>query len=231
MIGVVVLALTVLPQLLTKSPKQVSLTLAIIGTVVQLGVLLLLAVWIGVVLSKPLGLGAPAIETALSGSAAWPVLKHQFLPAVIVGIMSGGVLLLAQRMAPAELLALGQTMEIPLAAKVLYGGVTEEVLMRWGLMTSLIWFPWRFVQKKSNLPRNSYVIGAILVAAMLFGVGHLPAAVALGVSLTAPVVAFIIIANSLPAILFGCLYWRYGIEAAIIAHALAHVAGVLIPAV
>ena len=75
MIGVVVLALTVLPQLLAKSHQQISLTVAITASVVQSGVLLLLAVWVGGALSKPLGLGAPAIEAALSGSGGWPALK------------------------------------------------------------------------------------------------------------------------------------------------------------
>jgi hypothetical protein len=113
---------------------------------------------------------------------------------------------------------------------VLYGGVTEEVLMRWGVMTTLVWLAWRLLQKKAGLPRATLVIGAILVAALLFGALHLPAARAMGVDLAAPVVAFIIIGNALPAILFGLLYWRYGIEAAIMAHALSHVVGVVVTA-
>lgn len=227
MSGVVVLALTVIPQVLAKSPRQVPLGVALIASVVQSGVMLLLAVWAGVALSRPLGLGAPAIEAALSGSRAWPVLRHQLLPAAIVGIIVGGQLAFSKFMAPAEILAVGQTVDIPLAAKVLYGGVTEEVLMRWGVMTAMIWLPWRLAQKKAGLPAVAYVIGAILVAAVLFGAGHLPAVVAMGIKLTAPVVTYIIIANSVPGILFGFLYWRYGIEAAIIAHAVGHVVGVL----
>lgn len=227
MVGALVLALTVVPQLLASSPRQVSLDLAVTASVVQSGVLLLLAVWVGVALSKPLGLGAPAVEAALAGSGAWPALRRQLLPAAIVALIVGGVLALASRLAPAALLAAGQTVELPLAAKVLYGGVTEEMLMRWGVMTALVWLPWRLVQKKAGRPRAACVIGAILVAAMLFGALHLPAARAMGVNLTAPVVAYIIIGNSVPGTLFGFLYWRYGIEAAIIAHALAHVVAFL----
>jgi hypothetical protein len=224
MSGVMVLALTVLPQIIAKSPRQVPLGVVLTASVIQSGVLLLLAVWAGVAMSKPLGLGAPAIEAALSGSGVWPALKHQLLPAAIVGLVVGGILMFAQRMAPAELLAVGQTVEVPLAAKVLYGGVTEEVLLRWGMMTALIWLTWRFVQKKANLPGDACVRGAILVAAVLFGALHLPAAAAMGVNLTAPVVIYIIIGNSVPGVLFGFLYWRYGIESAIMAHALGHIA-------
>jgi hypothetical protein len=223
MSGVVVLALTVLPQILAKSPRQVPAGVVLTASIVQSGVLLLLAVWVGVAMSRPLGLGAPAVEAALSGSAVWRALKRQLPPAAMVGLVVGGMLVCAERMAPAALLAVGHAVEIPLAAKVLYGGVTEEVLLRWGMMTALIWLPWRFVQKKANRPGAACVIGAILVTAVLFGALHLPAAGAMGVKLTASVVTYIIIGNSVPGVLFGFLYWRYGIEAAIIAHALGHV--------
>lgn len=226
MVGVVVLAFTVIPQLLAKSHQQVPLAVAITASIVQSGVLLLLAVWAGVMFSRPLGLEAPVIEAALSRSGTWRALKHQILPALIVGIASSGVLLLllAKSMTPPELLVAGQTMAFSLAAKVLYGAVVEEVLMRWGLMTTLIWLPWRFVQKKAGSPRVSYVLGAIFFAAVLFGAGHLPAAATLmGGNLTTPVVIFVILGNCVPGVMFGYLYWRYGIEAAMMAHALAHV--------
>jgi hypothetical protein len=53
--------------------------------------------------------------------------------------------------------------------------------------------------------------------------GHLPIASALGVGLTAPIVAYIIMANSLFGLIAGYLYWKKGLEAAIIAHMFAHV--------
>lgn len=222
MAGVVVLSLTVLPQMLARMPLRVPVWVAVASSVVQSGVLLALAVWVGVALSRQLGLGAPAIEAALSGTGAWAALKRQLIPAAIVGLLVGGLRLLLARITPVELLALGQTVEIPVAAKLLYGGVTEEMLMRWGLMTILVWLPWRLIQKRVGIPRPAYVIGAIFVAALLFGTGHLPAAAGLGVGLTTPVVTYIIIGNTLPGVLFGFLYWRNGLEAAILAHALAH---------
>jgi len=226
--GVVVISLTVIPQVLATVPHRVPLGLAVAASMLQSGVLVALAVWAGVALSPSLGLGAPVFEAALSGTGAWPALRPQLIPAAIVGLLAGGMLVLLGRIAPTELLALGQTYDIPLAAKLLYGGVTEEMLMRWGLMTALVWLPWSFIQKRRGLPRPAYVIGAIFIAALLFGAFHLPAAAAMGASLTAPVVTYVIVGNTVPAVLFGFLYWRNGLEAAILAHALAHAAAVLV---
>jgi hypothetical protein len=228
MTGVVMLASSLVPQLLAQAPRTISPAVAFTAMVAQSGIVLLLAVCAGVTLAKPLGLGAPAVEAALSGSGVWAVLKRQLGPAAVAGLIVAGLLLVAQRIAPAGLQAAGQTVELPLAAKLLYGGITEEVLMRWGLMTVLIWLPWRLVLKKADPPRTAHVIAAILVTAVLFGIAHLPAATAMGVHLTAPVITFIIIGNTLPGVLFGLLYWRYGIEAAIMAHALGH--GLTFPA-
>ena len=202
-------------------------TVVLTAQVLQSGLLVALAVWAGVALSRPLGLAAPAFEAAVSGISVWSALKPQLVPAAIVGVSVGAVLVLLARIAPAELLALRQTLEIPIVAKLLYGGVAEEVLLRWGLMTVLIWLLWRFFQKRVGVPRNSYVVGGIVGAALLFGVLHLPAAAAFGASLTPSVITYIIVGNTLPGILFGFLYWRYGLEAAILAHALSHAVATL----
>lgn len=228
MAGVVVLSLTVLPQMLAKAPLRVPVGVAVAASVLQSGVLIALAVWAGVALSQRLGLDAPVFEAALSGNGVWAALEPQLIPAAIVGFFVGGLLLFLGRTAPSELLALGQTVEIPVAAKLLYGGVTEEILMRWGLMTVLVWLPWRFIQKRVGIPRPAYVIAAIFIAALLFGAGHLPAAVAMGANLTAHVVTYIIVGNTVPGVLFGFLYWHKGLEAAVLAHAIAHAAAVLV---
>lgn len=227
MVGAIVVSLTVLPQVFERAPQSAAYGVAVAASLAQSGVLIALAVWAGVALSRPLGLGAPVIEAALCGNGAWPALKRQLLPAGITGVSVGALLVLLARIAPSELLVIGQTIDIPIAAKLLYGGVTEEVLMRWGLLTTLIWLPWRYIQKRVGAPRTPYVASAIVVGALLFGVGHLPAAAAMGANLNPSVVAFIVVGNAVPACLFGILYWRRGLEAAMIAHALGHAVAAL----
>jgi hypothetical protein len=63
----------------------------------------------------------------------------------------------------------------------------------------------------------------------VFGIGHLPIASALSGGLTAPLVAYVIIANSIFGVFAGFLYWKKGFESAIIAHMFTHV--VLISAI
>lgn len=92
-----------------------------------------------------------------------------------------------------------------------YGGISEEVLSRLFIMTAVV-----YLSNLLGLGNASYWIG-ILFAALLFGVGHLPAAFGL-FGKTKLVVWRTILLNAIPGILFGYLYWKYGIENAMIAH-------------
>jgi membrane protease YdiL (CAAX protease family) len=111
---------------------------------------------------------------------------------------------------------------IPIVARVLYGGITEELLLRWGLMTALAWLAWRFLQQRHGPLRAGFAWLAIAVSALVFAAGHLPAAAFLLGAMNVSVVAFVIGVNAAFGVLFGYLFWRHGLESAMIAHALAH---------
>jgi hypothetical protein len=106
---------------------------------------------------------------------------------------------------------------------MLYGGITEELWMRWGLVSLLAWLGWRFGQGGRGRPGAAVMWTAILLAAVLVGVGHLPAASAIA-PLSALTVARVIVLNAIGGIVFGWLYWRRSLEAAMVAHATVHVA-------
>ena len=222
MAGVVAMAGATVPRLVESASPPVPLPLALIASVAQSGILLALATWAGAAMSRPLGLRAPVLEAALAGAPAAPRLKPQLVPAAAAGLAAGLLLLALKAATPAPLQALGDTLRIPAAARLLYGGITEEVLMRWGAMTLLAWLPWRLIQRRAGEPRRAWFVAAIVLSAALFAAGHLPALTALGAPLTPRVVGYVLIANTLPGLLFGLLYWRRGLESAIIAHALAH---------
>lgn len=225
MCGVLVVAFTVIPQLPAIASGKAPAGAAVAAAILQSGIMVLLAAWAGSALARPLGLGAPVLEAVLAGSAAgaWAALRRQLLPAALAGLLTGALLLIIGKAAPAGLAALGRDITIPVAARLLYGGVTEEVLLRWGVMTGLAWLGWRFLQGKAGPPRAAVIAGAIVGAALLFGALHLPAALSMGAQLDATLVGTIVLGNAVPGAVFGFLYWRFGLEAAMMAHALAHV--------
>jgi len=96
-----------------------------------------------------------------------------------------------------------------------YGGITEEIIMRLFLMSSLIWLGMRIMRQPA--PAASLVILAILVSAIIFGLGHLPITASITALSTAVIVRAVVL-NGIGGIVFGWLYWRKGLEAAIISH-------------
>ena len=111
---------------------------------------------------------------------------------------------------------------------VLYGGLAEEVAMRWGLMSLVLWGISRVSRLSSRLSTDTPVASttaawmAIVVAAIVFAAGHLPA-LAHSVELTGPIVARTLGLNLLAGIAYGWLFWRRSLESAMLAHAATHV--------
>ncbi len=197
-------------------------------SLIQPTVLLTIAVAAGVALSPRVGLHAPASEAVSSGDSVLAALKPQIVPGVIAGIVCGILLILlwiiAKPLLPADFAARAEAFNriVPTALRIFYGGFTEELLIRWGLMTFFVWLPFRIFRKGLGEPPAGYFIAAIATSALLFGVGHLGVAIALSDKLTAVTAIFVIFANTLFAVIAGLLYWKKGLESAFIAHITAH---------
>lgn len=198
-------------------------------SLVQPAVLLSLAVLIGVTLAPKVGLQSPAAAAAAGGGELSSALKPQIVPGLVGGLAGGLAIVLTQLFAkpflPAEVIArsaeLGKL--VPFVTRILYGGITEELMLRWGLMTLLVWAAWRVFQKGKDKPPAGCFAGAIVTSAVIFGIGHLPLAFLVFPQATVAMTAYIIVANSLFGLVAGYLYWKKGLESAIIAHMLAHV--------
>jgi hypothetical protein len=222
MLGVGIITVTVLPQLLADATLPASLWVISLASFAQSALLVAVAAWAGAALAPKVGLRAPAFEAAASGRPIARALRPQLLPGLVAGVLGGILLLVVVRYAPSALAEVQGRFNPPLLGRMLYGGITEEVLLRWGLMTTLVWLGWRFLQRRTGPPRPAYVWLAIAISAFLFGVGHLPAASALLGSVDSGVAAFVIGANTMFGLLFGYLFSRWGLESAMIAHAMAH---------
>lgn len=226
-VGVVVLTSAVLPVVAGQVALPAPLWVILIASLAQSAVLLGLAVWAGVALAPAVGLHAPVFAAAVSGRPILPALRSQLLPGLIAGVLGGLLLFAVVRTMPAVLAEAQARFPVPLVGRVLYGGITEELLLRWGFMTALVWLAWRFLQHRRGAVRAGVVWLAIVLSAVVFGAGHLPVAYALVGVLDVQIVVFVIGANTAFGLLFGYLYWRYHLESAMIAHALTHVVGAL----
>jgi membrane protease YdiL (CAAX protease family) len=232
MLGVIVITVTVLPQLLREltpsEPLPAPLWLISLASLAQSALLVALAVWAGIALAPKVGLHTPVFEAAVTARPLAPALRPQLLPGLIAGVLGGMALFTASRYAPATFVEAQERFNLPLHARILYGGITEELLLRWGLMTALVWLAWRVLQRRRGAPRTVYLWLAIVASSLLFGAGHLPAAAALAGELSGVLVTFVVGANTAFGVLFGYIFWRYGLEAAMIAHGTAHAVNYLV---
>jgi hypothetical protein len=193
-------------------------------------ILIAIASLIGGAFARRLGLRSRVSEWPVQGAAAWSTTARELPIAAGAGVaiaivVAGGDVVL--RGAFSDLAALTpvlapRTLD-DLLVGVLYGGISEEVLMRWGLVTLLVWLPLRPRAGTVAAPSTTIMWVAIVAAALAFGAGHLPALAASGVTLTAAVVIRTVALNALGGVVFGWLYWRYSLEAAMVAHAMVHV--------
>jgi membrane protease YdiL (CAAX protease family) len=226
-LGAVAVAVGVLPQLSGKLSLPAPLWQIAAASILQSALIVALAVWGGVALAPAVGLRAPAFEAAALRQPIMSALGPQILPGLVVGVLGGFLLFASLRMSPAPIAALQGQFNPPLYARMLYGGITEEVLLRWGLMTAFTWLAWRLFQRKRGAVRPVLVWLAIAVSALLFGVGHLPVASFLIGSLNGSVVLFVVGLNATFGLLFGWLFWRRGLESAMTAHAVTHLVSFL----
>lgn len=203
--------LALLPDVAAQLPLPVWAVCLVSG--LQTGLLCTLLSWVGLRAGDALELGAPRIEAWLEGATApW----RQMGVAVLVGFLGGlalaaidGGLLMPLLPEPIEeIQSVGGV--VALGASV-YGAVVEEVLLRLFLLTGVAWL------LSYILSRDRAVGVALVAAALLFGVGHLPTAAALW-PLTPVVVARILGLNMLFGLLFGGIYVRLGLATAMAAH-------------
>jgi hypothetical protein len=223
MVGVCAFSQLPLPGALAQPLPAPRWLIQAIG-LVQSGLLLAAAVAIGVRLTPRVGLHAPAFAALAARGGVARALLPQLAPGAIGGILGASVLLAFRQRAPAAMATTAAAGFDPsLLVRVLYGGITEELLLRWGVMTLLLWASWRLVQRGAGAPQPAVVLFAVLASAFVFGLGHLPTVLAFGGALSRPVIAYVLLGNATFGCITGFLFWRYGLEAAMIAHALAHV--------
>jgi membrane protease YdiL (CAAX protease family) len=208
----------------------VSLPTLIALQVTQSAVLFGLLTAAGLFLASRIGLGTPILDSITRGESASDELRAILPMSIIIGVVAS-LLIIGLEITifqPALIRELGNSAAAlnlqtkpPAAWKgflaSFYGGIVEEILLRLFVMSLLAWLG-SFINKTAEgKPTNAVFWIANILAAVLFGLGHLPATATL-IPLTPLVITRAIVLNGLGGIAFGYLYWKRGLESAMIAH-------------
>ncbi len=208
--------LALMPQKLAALPLPLPVVMA--AQTAQAGMLCWLLAWLGLYLGAPYGLDAPWLRAWIYRRPRDPSQGARWWLAILLGVLAAllvtGLFLFGPKEAGGHgVAAVSWAWRGFLAS--FYGGIVEEVEFRLFLVGALVWLlarcnrcvdrPWMFVL-------------AIVLAALLFGAGHLPAAFATGMAHAPLPIVRIVMLNALVGLATGGLFWKYGLEHAMLAH-------------
>jgi len=188
----------------------------------------------GLLLANQVGLGMPFIEGWTKREPVWNRLPGVAGIAILAGILTPLTSVLDTALASfikpyAQYLAQFSTLNVinPPAWQGLLtsfsAGVTEETAYRLFVLSLLGLLGSRIFRSQTGRPVPWQLWAAGVASAILFGLAHLPLARQLGVPIEAIAVVRIIIHNGVPGVVYGWLFWTFGLESAMLAHASADV--------
>lgn len=195
------------------------LPVAILISIFQTSIFLAIFVFLGLKLQKKSGLQTPIITSFLSQKKV--NLKKTIKLPIILGMLAALLLIVIDTLFVKLGINFGEKVSAPIWTLILasfYGGIAEEVIMRLFFMNLIIWIATKISKSSVEAKnRNLLVWTAIILAAIIFGIGHLPATASL-ISLTPLVILRAILLNGIGGVIFGWLYWKKGLEYAMISH-------------
>jgi hypothetical protein len=168
----------------------------------------------------PLGLGTP-LNLASSSAETLALFRRSWWLIPVLGLIMPLLMLALDRVlfggvSLQRVLALGSE---PLGFRlvvVVYSGVTEELLYRLFFATLMAWLAHTALSRYTKESKALAQWIGIWVAALLFGlahVGNLP-------DIAHPVLRAVTV-NGVAGLILGWLYWRHGLEMAILTHMVA----------
>lgn len=179
----------------------------------------------GSVLSPTTGLHDAILEGLLQGTAGVGALLPILLPTVLYAffgvlfflVLYYGVITRIVDKQNIEIMAKFRT-ALGVDGCVLYGGVVEEIIARWGLLNLAAFFALLFTKQYPSL----IIWISIFVSGLIFAVSQLPAYLAAGCTSNRRFIYSLVLLSLYQSLLFGYLFWQYGLIAAILAHMLFH---------
>ena len=217
-IAILPFALTLQAEVLAEVP--LAMPVIILLSLMQSTVLLSIAIAVGLVASKRVGLELPTFNRLARSGLQTKDLIDISRFAVPLGVLVAVAIIVGDWI----FISVGNLNFPEVASPIwqgalasLYGGIVEEILIRLFLMSVFVWVFCLFIKSVDRKPSTIAVWMAIFTSAVLFGIGHLPAT-ALLVELTPLVIVRAIVLNGIGGVVFGWLYWQRGLATAMVAH-------------
>ncbi|MDA3940437.1 MAG: CPBP family glutamic-type intramembrane protease [Spirochaetia bacterium] len=183
------------------------LILSVIQSIILIGIITTAGMWT----SGKLG---------LSITSSWNTL---YIP-VLLGLLGGSLIVAMDYFMflpqlPAALTEAGNA-NLPFWKRFLasfYGGITEEILLRLFLLSGLLWLLTKLWHGPEGNPLTIVFWIVNIITAILFGLGHLPATKML-TELTPLIITRGLLLNGIGGLLFGWIFWKFGLAAAMVSH-------------
>lgn len=182
---------------------------------------------VGVWLGKKVGLGSGLRELVSGTPGCWKHVRLALVPGTLVGLTLAVLQLISQNVVPKDVLVpeLNNPNTLEWLLRCLSAALTEEIALRFGLMTFFVWI-FRAIVKRPALHAPSLWMGNLL-SALVFAAAHFPQLELqrYGLSLLVPFV----VTSSGVGMIMGWLYMRYGLVSAVAAHLVADLMVYVIP--
>jgi hypothetical protein len=214
-------SVVIAPILAAHPPPPLPLPLPLIALIQGL-IYFTVSIGLGLLLARKIALGAPYLEAWLYRKP-YPADRGWLWISCLTGMALGVVILVLLRTPMGTALAtlpIATEGSMPIWKRFLacfYGGLGEEIIMRLFLMSLVAWVAGKVWKTASGQPSAGAFWLANILVAIAFGAGHLPLAAQL-TALTPLLVTVVISLNAVAALGFGYLYWKRGLESAMLAH-------------
>lgn len=211
-----------IPKLMSTKPLPMPLSVLVAVQLMESAIVFAALVSLGLFLAGKAGIELPLLQWWCYGKGNG-VQRNSFREPVLSGIAVAGLSLLIFYS-----IFLSRIPEWPVAAEAavplwkrflacFYGAINEEILARLFALSFVLWLLGKIARAKS-IPASRVIFwSANVMVALLFALGHIPAA-RLIMPITPLVIAALFSINGLASLVFGYLCWKRGFEAAVLAH-------------
>ena len=167
----------------------------------------------GLYLASRTGLGAPLIEAQLEKGEIADWARSVFALALLTAIAGSLIVLPMSLNADPE--HYPEIWQLILAS--IKAGVNEEIFMRILLMSFFVWLGSLISKDSDARPTPAVFWTAIILCGLLFGASHVESRLSIP-GVTVGDLMTLMIVNTFFGIILGWLFWKLGLEAAMLAH-------------